>query len=840
MTRYPWMAVGVLACCALFASGGWAQQDALEELWIGAAELPGNPGLRIVSNIPETLPAGEAVVFSFTVLSDQPHDRASLNLQIVDGQGNPAHEARTPAAPLEKGENLFSFSWNAAALPVGPHKALLTLYLSEKKPALSGTVPFDRVSAAWMTAELDRCALGAQKILDGFAVAPGAAYLVARASVMRDTADMAKKVLEKHDWRGAAELTAYVRAGLSALESSAALGGLVPEMQFPAGLNLAHVTQDGVVDSSGLPVCLVGEHIGASTPEALVVELDRVARHGMNLAVVQVDALDAVAAAPFDAQALGAALLPVLDAAESRGVSLVLQLSQRTVAGLIMDKAPDLADAGFPNLAHPALASALFAHAGAVARAAGGHAAVLGLSVAEAPDFMFDGEQVRLGFIEKVRALYPDCQELNRAWRAHLADHDEITIWGDHPEHAYQNRRTYQYEWQGYHRALIGDLLGGMSGTLSAETPNLPLSVSMPANAFEKAETRLRPDREAMAAIFGFQACSGTVRTGTAPYAWDYPRPVSHYTLLRSFAPDKPVLDLAALYDTTGGLTPARRAALVRAALWTSLISGASGIAAAPEKDGAPLPGMAEAFALTALDARRLAPVIRAFQAAPAPVAILYSESSKILDDGDPHLKSVEFAFEGCSFSGYNIRFITERQIAAGGLGDVKVFVMPETPAIPDDAFKSIAAYVENGGTVLRVGTPIPYNERGHSRTGVIRNTAETVLVRGLNMPTEYLHAMDAAIYQGVLPVIPRPVNTHGYPLEGVFTRHVVFEGVPYLYCVNLRKDPVLCGLEGTYFRGRDLVLGRDVQFPRLLEPMDPMLIRLERPATAVGVEPAP
>jgi hypothetical protein len=98
-----------------------------------------------------------------------------------------------------------------------------------------------------------------------------------------------------------------------------------------------------------------------------------------------------------------------------------------------------------------------------------------------------------------------------------------------------------------------------------------------------------------------------------------------------------------------------------------------------------------------------------------------------------------------------------------------------------------------------------------------------------MNLPTEYLHAMDAAMVLGSLPRIPRPINASGYPLEGVKTRFVEVDGEPYLYMVNLRKTSLNCHLAGGLQTGRDLIRGRDVVFPRVLEPLDPMLIHLEK-----------
>jgi hypothetical protein len=174
------------------------------------------------------------------------------------------------------------------------------------------------------------------------------------------------------------------------------------------------------------------------------------------------------------------------------------------------------------------------------------------------------------------------------------------------------------------------------------------------------------------------------------------------------------------------------------------------------------------------------------------------------------------------------VRYITEEQCVNGALDGLKILVLPNTPALGDGAFQKIAEFVEAGGTVARTGTPIPYNERGFSRGDLIRNTGNTVLVRGLNLPTEYLHAMDAATVLGALPQIPRAITVQGYPVEGVKTRYVEYEGGYYIYMLNIRKEPVSVALATQVNRGRDLIQGQDVEFPATLEPLMPRLIKLE------------
>jgi hypothetical protein len=220
--------------------------------------------------------------------------------------------------------------------------------------------------------------------------------------------------------------------------------------------------------------------------------------------------------------------------------------------------------------------------------------------------------------------------------------------------------------------------------------------------------------------------------------------------------------------------------------------------------------------------------LVAAFQRAPTDVGILFSASSKILDDGTPHLATAKRAFEGTSFGGYHTRFLTESQVAAGAFDNIKMLAIPLTPSLTDAAFQRVAGYVEQGGPVARPGDPIPYNERGLSRGDVVRPTGRTVLVRDAGLATEYLHAMDAANDWGALPSIPRPINAFGYPLEGVRTRYLVHEGGHYLYLVNLRREPVQVFLAGNMQNGRDLIGGRDVEFPREVPALQTMLIKLD------------
>jgi hypothetical protein len=165
-----------------------------------------------------------------------------------------------------------------------------------------------------------------------------------------------------------------------------------------------------------------------------------------------------------------------------------------------------------------------------------------------------------------------------------------------------------------------------------------------------------------------------------------------------------------------------------------------------------------------------------------------------------------------------------------GELDGVDLLIIPNTPALDDNAMAAVVTYVDQGRPIIRAAKPMPYNERGGSRIDVVRFGRNTLLVRGTGRVSEYLDAMDAALSKGYIPSKPRAINEYGYPQEGVRTRYVEVDGVRYLYIINLRTTPIFTHLFGPYSSGTDLIRGESISFPGTLQPLRPMLLRLDTP----------
>jgi hypothetical protein len=203
---------------------------------------------------------------------------------------------------------------------------------------------------------------------------------------------------------------------------------------------------------------------------------------------------------------------------------------------------------------------------------------------------------------------------------------------------------------------------------------------------------------------------------------------------------------------------------------------------------------------------------------------------SKIYDGGARYLDTLLEAYEAATYFGRNVRFISERQSVVEGLDDVRVLMIPDMLSMSDAAFDIVLRYIEDGGYAVRRGGPIPYDEHGRSRTGVLPSTGRTILVRGSIRTSDYLNALDQAAGLGAFPPLPRPVNEYGYPLEGVVARGGPFEDGYCLYVVNLREEPVQAVLANGPDTALDLIHEQTVTFPAVLEPLRPMILRLPEP----------
>lgn len=144
------------------------------------------------------------------------------------------------------------------------------------------------------------------------------------------------------------------------------------------------------------------------------------------------------------------------------------------------------------------------------------------------------------------------------------------------------------------------------------------------------------------------------------------------------------------------------------------------------------IPESLEALGRTALDLRRLAPEVVAFQRRipDAEVALLYSPASMYTVPEYP--ARLRRAHAELSHLDLPVRFLSERQLAAGKTGQVKVLVIPGAQRLERETAEALADFAARGGTILATpGNPVHRSLRsGTARLPGARKRADRGRVR--------------------------------------------------------------------------------------------------------------
>lgn len=814
------------------------------------AELGATPQRQIFSLRVEVAPKTDLpaeIDFRCTVLSPAEYGSIALTMDIGQEGGEAMYQGGLKLDVVE-GEQEAILRWPAEAdladgvydvrisaiRQSGTHMAstrLRVLKLSEGLVAESLSRATEAVSAL----ETHVSAVGEE------AFTPSVSH---RLAIARETVQSAQAAWRESNWPAvydaaleALDAEAEVRAGLT-------FAALVPERLTPGPSVVSREVsiRGGAVESGGTPVFLFGVRLSIAQTEHVA----QLARYGINAIVVDLSPADVVLDAD-SALNLPDALGPVLDECAELGIAVALQLQPHKMAGWALDRWPDMARTQFApfhyDVTHPRALDVLAKFYGTVGEYADQEPRIVAVSVADAPRFRIADEPMRKGFAERLRQHYPSVVELNLAWQTRLRSLDEIPIRWD------WDKPGYQAHLQRYHRDQVTGFFSWIVNALGRNARRVPITFTAPGSTFAIGSAKDGIDIELINGTFAAGACESASGGPPSGYLLPFPDSQMQHGLNRSLNASKPLFDFGAGSGGGGAqpLSGARFPYMERARLWHSAMAGVD-MSVTPIQALFDLGGERlrphdtrdlTGFISGGQSLNRLADIVQRFQHQSAPIAILWSDSSRMLDNGAPYLPSLRRAYEGVASFGLPVRFVSERQIAAGDLDAVTVLVLPEVLALADDAFDVLDRYVAGGGRLVTTGSSIPYDAFGASRSTRLQVSPLTKLVRGRENAGNYMRALDAAVEASDLEEVPRAVDDRGYPTLGIISRHLADEAGGYLYIVNLRLDTRTVHLPGGRAEGRDLIDGRLVQFPLELEPLDPMLIALTpRDTDDAEVEP--
>ena len=824
----------LLVFCAISrAESGSASLDS-QRLWISPKTATGQSGTKLhVSYVPENaLPSD--IGFECEVTAVEPVDEVHLVMTVLDPQGVAIHTGESRLG-LGKGSARAAFTWPCTGLSDGQYAATFDLHLRS-----GGELASQRLSLSLLTGTNVRSKIESVRsqlaplrdTLDKLAASnTQPAYPTLHTAIIEDYLPFAEGALKAGNWRRADEFASYLNslANTARLELSLITPATAADWKGERDASAKLEIQNGGFVCGGIPRFLFGSAYQPGLSDALPL----LERYGLDLAVYRTTPSDTLA----DASKVTGFAGPMgtfLNDAAKRGLRAVLDLAPEDLPGWAMSPALDApAESSFHyDLMAEAPRTVLSRHIAAVLDAAKDHPNVLSVSLARDPALKLRDSTLRDGLIALAKSHYQEYATMNRKWRTRYMGFDEIEVdWGSrHP--------AYLYDLASYHQELGAQLFSWLAQLSRGSAPGLPVQVQFADSAFAKGQAARGIDLGSILANLDISGCSPAQDFNDSGLAWGLPRQTACYTLMRSLQPGAPVMNTDDRFHMPASVTGDAAYGRVRAMVWEAVMAGLSGSAIRLGKPGSDddgvlsRPELIDAYATACLDINRLAPIVAALQNAPAPVRVLWSPSSAMYAQGEPYLDSALRAFAGASNFGARTLFISERECERNGLEGVKVLVVPEALALTDGAFRAIDRYIEAGGVTIRQGNPFPYDQQGISRTDTVSVSNRTILLRSDDTVRSYLDALDGAYALGGMESPPRVVNEYGYPIDGVMSRFVTYEGVSYLYLINLRDEPVRGRLFGPYTGGTDLVSGNLVAFPDAIDPLTPMLIQLD-PATA-------
>lgn len=224
-----------------------------------------------------------------------------------------------------------------------------------------------------------------------------------------------------------------------------------------------------------------------------------------------------------------------------------------------------------------------------------------------------------------------------------------------------------------------------------------------------------------------------------------------------------------------------------------------------------------------AIDLRRFPEEIAAFRKQEnPPFRILHSLPS--MTDRDVYVKSLYGVYEGSFFTGWPVRFLSERMIEKNDFKDAGIIVVPEAKRVSGRTFAALAAFVEKGGKVLTFGkTALTCDEYGKPVPEREKTLAKFIR-KPSSGPTVYAEELGALLRERNLTPPVMLAGKDGKIPFGVEYRSAKDKnGKTLLYVLNLNKSPVEIRLPGKW---TDLLNGTDFPETAVLKSLELHLLK--------------
>ena len=225
---------------------------------------------------------------------------------------------------------------------------------------------------------------------------------------------------------------------------------------------------------------------------------------------------------------------------------------------------------------------------------------------------------------------------------------------------------------------------------------------------------------------------------------------------------------------------------------------------------------------MAAFDGNRIAPQIISFCQYDPEAAVLYSPTSYILN-GEKYGFSAELIYTNLSFSGYKLGFRSEKQLAAGNFGKVKVLFAADAANIRRETLDGLRRFTAQGGKIVTYGDCFKQDEFGRP----LQIDFPVTVLPKLNKQA-LTDKMRTVIADKVkLPVsLTDPAKGN----EGLLWRTAITADATIVNLVNYNFEPRRIKItvpEGS--RIVDLVSGSELSPEFELKPLHPLLLQIRK-----------
>jgi len=317
-------------------------------------------------------------------------------------------------------------------------------------------------------------------------------------------------------------------------------------------------------------------------------------------------------------------------------------------------------------------------------------------------------------------------------------------------------------------------------------------------------------------------------------YAFDFMKGMMAYDFYKSINPQKPVADTEMHFSTKANLPEEYFYAQLFLSylhgldlsgiwVWNRNLKIYRSILVEPKR----MHGMGKA----ALDLRRLARYVIAFQNKKASIGILWSQSTFLSQRASEYRRALDEAYENIYFLNIPTNFVTEKRILDTKIADYKILLVPSAFYVKDEVFDEIQAFAERGGIVLLSGEgALSCNEYGRKRD--ISGLLQLHTVRELSDAKElYVEVKGDLEKAGIKRDIVLDVKTatNSGMADTVEYRSIVCDSRLICYAINLGKEKIKVALRDkdgkALTQSKDLISGRQFEGEIPLASMEVVML---------------